>query len=236
MRETFQGVERVVVRHAKAESIIWEVEQSLRRLGTDWIDLLQYHHPDPDTPLEESLNAMHQVVQQGKVRHLGVSNLSVDQMREVLQVGPISTSQNSYSLLRRDIEQNLIPFCLENGIGILCYGALGRGILAGKTTSERAFPTGDLRLKQAIYRPENRKLINETIDHIRPIAKDHHCSVSQLVLAWTLRQSGIHSIIVGVRNPEQALSLAQVEQIDLNEQVINLIDTTFQALPPKLDL
>lgn len=234
MKEPFRGVEYTVVRHAKAESILWEVDQSLARLGTDYIDLLQYHHPDPDTPLSESLTAMHQVVEQGKVRHLGVSNLTVNQIREVLEVGPITTTQNNYSLLRRDIEDELVPFCIENGIEIICYGPLGRGLLTGHSPPDRTFPEGDFRLRHAIFKPENLKLVNKAIDSIRPTAEDHGCNISQLVLAWTLTRPGVGTILVGIRNPEQAVSLAGVERIELSPETTQFIDETFRELLPKL--
>jgi aryl-alcohol dehydrogenase-like predicted oxidoreductase len=235
MKVTFRGAERVAVRHSKAESIVWEVEQSLRRLGTDYIDLLQYHHPDPDTPLAESLTAMHQLVKQGKVRSLGVSNLSVDQIREVLEVGPIATTQNQYSLIQRRIESELVPFCVEQKIGVLAFMALARSILAGTTTPDRTFPPGDHRAGMPFFLPQNRRLINQAIDQIRPIAEDLDCTVSQLVLAWTLTRPAIRSVIVGIRTPEQAISLAKVERLELSHHVAESIDAAFCTILPHLE-
>jgi aryl-alcohol dehydrogenase-like predicted oxidoreductase len=235
MDVTFGDREYVVNRHAKPDSIVWEVEQSLKRLDTDWIDSLQYHHHDPDTPLEESLSAMQRLVEQGKVRHLGVSNLTVDQIHSLQDVCQIATSQNQYSLLNRTVEDDLLPYCVEHKIDVLAYMALGRGILAGTTTVDREFPDGDHRQRIRYFLPGNIELINQGLADIRPIASDLGITLSQLALAWTLHRPAVRSIIVGIRNPDQVASLAQVSEVNLDQQIVDSIDSTFRNILPRLE-
>lgn len=201
--------------NGKPESIQYECEQSLKRLGIDVIDLYQIHWPDPKTPIEESWNAMVKLKEQGKVRAIGVSNFSLEQLQKVHSIHPVDSIQSPYSLLRRNIEHDIIPFCKENQIGVLTYSPLERGMLTGKITLNTQFPKGDHRTERALFSLENRGHILNALDLIRPIADRHHVTLAEIIINCTLHVSGITAVLVGARNAKQAIENADAVNFGL---------------------
>lgn len=187
------------------DSIIRECEDSLRRLGIDVIDLYQIHWPQPDEQIEEAWEAMAKLAEQGKVRHLGVSNATVEQIKRLQKVWPVAGVQPPYSMLKRDIEKELLPYCKEQNIGIVCYSPMQKGLLTGKFTKEylKTLPPDDHRLRDPMFTGAAFERNLKIIDALRPIAARNGKTLSQLAIAWTLRKEEVTSAIVGARKPQQ---------------------------------
>lgn len=198
-----------IFHNLRPESIRYEVEQSLRRLQTDRIDLYQTHWPDPTTPIADTMAALLELVAEGKVRAIGVSNCSVAQMEEYLAVGPLASNQVLYNMLDREIEDDILPFCRQRHIGVLSYSSMSLGLLSGKMPPDRTFPPDDLRAGRARFRPEAIERVNETLERLAPWREQYGLDQTQLTIAWTLSQPGITSALVGVRSVEQAQDDAQ---------------------------
>jgi aryl-alcohol dehydrogenase-like predicted oxidoreductase len=198
------GHDITVRSNSRPESIAHECEQSLRRLGVDVIDLFQIHWPDTGTPIEDTMLAMLKLKEQGKIRAIGVSNFDLDWLRRANDVTPLASLQPPFSLLRRKVEADLLPFCREHQVGVIVYSPLERGLLTGTVTPDREFPPGDHRARLPLFSVENRRKVLEALEQVRPIADKHGASLTQLVINWTILEPGITAAIVGARNPEQA--------------------------------
>lgn len=218
VQTTADGKQFVIRRNTKPSSIMYECEQSLKRLGIDVIDLYQIHWHDPATPVEEAWRAMVKLKEQGKVRAIGVSNFSLEQLRQAHAIHPVDSLQPPYSLIRRDIEEDLVPFCRENQISILAYSPLERGLLTGKVTMQRQFQKGDHRATHPFFAPEKRKVILEALEKIKPIADRVSASLSQVICNCTINMPGITAAIVGARNGAQAIENAKAAEIKLSDK------------------
>lgn len=207
-----------IYRNARKESIIKECEASLKNLGTDYIDLYQIHWADPTSPVSETMEAVAQLIEQGKVRYAGVCNYSVDLMEEASKYVPLVSDQVPYSMVKRGIEAEIVPYCRRNGLGILAYSPLQRGLLTGKMKPGHLFAPNDSRMGQVWYQPENLKRINAFLQKLEPMAASKHVTIGQLVLRWTLEQPGITVALVGARNAEQAIQNAGAAQIQLTSE------------------
>ena len=163
-------------------------EGSLRRLGVDHIDLYYLHRPDPQTPIEETIGAMAELVAAGKVRHLGVSEATVDTLRRASAIHPIAALQSEWSLFSRDIEDQIVPAARELGIGIVAYSPLGRGFLTGQITSPDDFAADDFRRSQPRFMGDNFAKNLDLVAQIRTLATTKGCTPGQLALAWVLAQ------------------------------------------------
>lgn len=225
-----QGTMQDVYRYARKESVILECENCLRRLGTDYIDLFQLHWPEPTTPIEETMEALVQLQQQGKIRAAGVSNYSVEQMRTAEKVITLASNQVPYSMLLRDIEHDIVPYCIENKKAVIVYSPLQRGLLTGKIKPGHVFTGGDTRNGNRFFSDENIKRTHIFLDELRPLAADKNVSLSQLVIAWTIRQPGITLALVGARNAEQAVQNAKASEVKLSADEITLIDEKLGTL------
>ena len=217
-------------KYAGKQSIIDECEESLKRLGTDYIDLYQIHWPDKTTPIEESFEAVAQLKKDGKIRSAGVSNYSVDQMKIAHSVTPLASNQVPYSMVLRDIEKEVVPFCIDNGIGILAYSPLQRGLLTGKITADYKFNEGDHRKSTKFFQEPNLSRTNAFLDEIKPIAEKHNATLAQLVINWTLQQPGITSVLVGARNKEQVAQNAQALSFELDKEIVDEITEKLNRL------
>jgi aryl-alcohol dehydrogenase-like predicted oxidoreductase len=215
-----EGRPITIHRHAPREGVFYECEQSLKRLGIDCIDLYQHHWPDPDTPIEETMDACRTLLKQGKIRAVGVSNYTVAMLEEAMKVVPLASVQPPYSMLRRDIEADLVPWCLKHGVGILAYSPLQNGILTGAVTMDRKFPPTDLRSRNKFYLPENRRRILAFLEKLKPIATRHKATLGQVVIRWTIQQPGITCALVGVRSAPQAEENAGAMGFALSTQEI----------------
>lgn len=211
-------------RYAAKESIIKECEDSLRRLGTDYIDLYQIHWPDESTPISETMEAIEMLKEKGKVREAGVSNYSVEQLNEADQYTHIVSNQVPYSMLRRDIEKTLVPYTQKHHKSIIAYSPLQRGVLTGKITPGYKFNKGDTRGGLAYFKEDNVVKINDFLNQILPIAIDHGATLTQLVLCWTLAQPGIDVILVGARDEKQISENTGAANIYLSDKEIDLIN------------
>ncbi|MDB5115672.1 MAG: aldo/keto reductase [Mucilaginibacter sp.] len=219
-----------IYKYAGKESIIKECEDSLKRLGTDYIDLYQIHWPDSTTPIEESMEAVSRLIEQGKVLHAGVCNYNVGQMEEAAKYIPLVSDQVPYSMVNRDIETALIPYCIENNKSILAYSPLERGLLTGKMLPGHKFSDGDHRKSLSFFKDENLKQTNEFLNLIKPIADEKHITLGQLVILWTLAQPGITIALVGARNAEQAIENAKAIDSSLSKEETELISEHLGAL------
>ena len=198
------GEEIDIYKYAGKESIIKECEDSLKRLGTDYIDLYQIHWPDSTTPISETMEAVARLIEQGKVRYAGVCNYNAAQMAEAEKYITLASNQVPYSMVKRNIENELIPYCLEHKKSILAYSPLERGLLSGKMRPGYQFASGDHRKDVAFFKDENLSRTSEFLDLIKPLADAKGITLSQLVILWTLQQPGITVALVGARNKEQA--------------------------------
>ncbi|MEM9896241.1 MAG: aldo/keto reductase [Bacteroidota bacterium] len=212
--------ERDIYSNATKESIVYEVEQSLRRLKTDYTDLYQIHRPDPLTPVEEMMEACLKLKEEGKIKAFGVSNMSVNLMKEAKDIMPIASSQSPYSMVYRKIENDLLPFCKDANIGILAYSPLQRGLLTGKIGPDYQFAKGDHRTNNKFFKEPNRSNTNAFLRQIKPIADDHQVTLAQLVINWTLRRTGITAALVGARTAEQAIENAKSNTFELSDEEI----------------
>jgi aryl-alcohol dehydrogenase-like predicted oxidoreductase len=199
-----------IVPRLTADSVRKELEASLRRLHTDWIDLYQIHWPDPDPDIEEAWSVIAQAVKQGKIRYAGVSNFNVAQLRRIIPIHPVTSVQPPYSMLRRDVEEELLPFCAENGIGVVCYSPMQMGLLTGAFSRERvsAMAGDDLRTRNPYFAEPALTRNLAFVDRLRPIAARSRRSVGELALAWVLRRPEVTAAIVGGRRQGQVRELA----------------------------
>ena len=232
-----QGRDVVIRKNARPASIMYECEQSLKRLHTDVIDLYQIHWPDTSTPVEDSIGAMVKLKEQGKIRAIGVSNYDVEWLRRTAAVAPLASDQPPYSIIQRKIERDVLPFCREHHIGVICYSPLERGLLTGSVTMDREFPPGDHRAAHRFFRPENRKRVLDSLAKVRPIAERHKVSLAQLMINWTIHVPGITAALVGARNAEQARHNAAAMNFTLSEaersEIRAAFDETAGALTAK---
>lgn len=212
------------------EEIMQELENSLRLLGTDYIDLYQIHRPDANVPIEETMEAVEQMIQQGKVRAVGVSNHSVQLMKRAEKVVQIAASQSPYSMIYRKIEKDIVPHCLMKDIAILAYSPLQRGLLTGKFTSDYKFGEDDHRPTTRWFKEPNLTRTNDLLEKISPIANSHNKTLGQVVLNWTLQRPGITALLVGARNAEQALENAKALDFELFDEDIRFIDTEMEKV------
>jgi aryl-alcohol dehydrogenase-like predicted oxidoreductase len=209
------------VRHVlKRDAILREAELSLQRLRLDAIDVYQVHWPDPDEDVEEAWTAFAELRDQGLVRHIGVSNFSVDQMRRAAEIAPVATQQLPYSLLERGIEAEILPFCEQAGIGVVIYSPQASGLLSGAMTAERvaAMPDDDWRKHDARFREPELSRHLALVDRLERVGERHGASAGAVAVAWTLRHPAVHGTIVGFRRPEQVEPLAAAGDLELTAE------------------
>lgn len=235
-RSTMQAVDadgHIPVRiYLHPDSVREEVEMSLRRLQTDYIDLIQTHWQDSTTPISDTMAALLKLKEEGKVRAIGVCNATVDQLGEYLEAGPIDSDQEKYSMLNREIEETNLPFCDQREIAVLAYAPLADGLLTGKIVPERQFGSGDRRLNNPRFSVENRRVVQNMLGEFQPIAAKHGASMVQLVTAWTLAQPGVTHALCGMRNAEQAAENAGAGSIELdNDEVAEMTSILKRYIP-----
>ncbi len=217
-------------KYAAKDSVIRECEDSLSRLKTDYIDLYQIHWPDPTTPIHETMEAVGHLIRQGKVRAAGVSNYSLEEMKEAGETLTIHSNQVPYSMLRRDIEKDLVPYCMENNKSILAYSPMQRGFLTGKFRPGHEFNEGDSRASTLYAKEENLKKINRFLEEIRPLANDHEATLPQLVIRWTMQRPGITVVLAGARNPRQVSENAGAAKFVLSDDEMQMINDRLEKL------
>ena len=215
----------------KRDSIRREVEDSLRRLSIDVIDLYQIHWPpDPDSAeLEEGWSTMADLKREGKVRWIGVSNFSVPQLKRAKAIAPVTSLQPPYSLVHREVEDDILPYCLREGIGVIVYSPMASGLLTGAMTRERVakLPKDDWRSGHPDFTEPNLSRNLALVDRLREIAKRHNRSVGEVAIAWALRHPAVTGAIVGARNAKQAEGVMRAADLRLNDKEVNEIEEFF---------
>ena len=224
------GKPHKIFSYAAKDGIIQELEDSLKRLNTDYIDLYQIHRPDPYTPIEEIMEAAEELVTQGKVRAIGLSNHSVELMQRAESKTLIASSQSPYSMVYRKIEKDIIPHCLDEEIGILAYSPLQRGLLTGKITSDYIFAEDDHRPSTRFFKEPNLTRTNDFLARIKPIADGYGVTLGQLVINWTVQRKGITAVLVGARNEQQVEQNSKSLSFQLSKNEIEQIDKEVEAL------
>ncbi|MBX2843560.1 MAG: aldo/keto reductase [Flammeovirgaceae bacterium] len=221
-------------KYAGKASVIKECEDSLQRLKTDYIDLYQIHWHDESTPISETMEAVEQLLKDGKIRTAGVCNYQTSWVEEALDSINIVSNQVPYSMLRKDIEKDVVPQALERNIGILAYSPLQRGVLTGKIKPGYKFNDGDNRADLPYFKGENLKEINSFLEGIKPIAENKGATLAQLVLKWTLGQPGITCALAGARNIQQVEDNLKAASLQLSKEEIYQINQELKEL--SLDL
>lgn len=222
-------------RNARRDSVIEECNRSLRRLGVERIDLYQCHWRDRTTPLDETMEALERLLEQGKIRAAGVSNFTVEDLQRSRELLPIASDQPPYSMVNRAIEADVLPWCLDHGVGLIVYSPLQKGLLTGKIRPHHPFAPGDHRADDRFFRPGNVRAVNAMLEGVRPIAEAHRATLAQLAIAWVLARPGVTAALVGARDPEQAADNARAAEIRLADDELAAIDAALDGLELDLD-
>jgi aryl-alcohol dehydrogenase-like predicted oxidoreductase len=221
-----EGPGRRVVHNLKRDSILREAEASLERLRIDAIDLYQIHWPIPDEDIEEGWSALAELKEQGLVRHIGVSNFSVEQLRRIQQIAPVETLQPEYSLVARDAEDQLLPFAERHAIGVVAYSPMGSGLLTGKMTRRRidALPQDDWRTDDPRFREPQLSRHLALVQRLQTVADRHDSTPGAVAVAWTLRNPAVDGAIVGFRRPDQVDPILVAASLELTDRDLNDIE------------
>lgn len=220
------------VRDASPATLRRECEESLHRLETDYIDLLYLHAPDPQVPVAESAGALRQLLDSGKARSIGASNLTLQQLQEFAQVCPLAAFQPHYNMLQREIELEQLPWCLENQVSVICYWPLMKGLLAGHLPRDHVFEARDGRQKYPMFHGDEWQKTQDFLDVLRPIAAEAGKTVAQLVINWTIQQPGITAALCGAKRPEQILDNAGGMNWRLSPEQLARVNAAIAARGP----
>jgi methylglyoxal reductase len=225
---TFRPSEKKIYKSLAPDSIRSELEQSLQRLGTDYIDLYQTHWQDPTTPIDDTVAVLRELQSQGKIRAIGVSNAGLDELKAY---GPIASDQEKFSLIDRGIEANgTLDYCRQENIAVLPYSPLANGLLTGKIDPERRFGEGDLRRTSPRFRKESIGRVNAALEGLKPIAERHGATIGQLIIAWTIMRPSVACVLCGARNAVQAVENAQAGNMTLSAEETAQIDRVASTL------
>jgi len=214
----------------KEQSLRREVENSLRRLQTDTIDLYQLHWPNPDPDIEEGWSALAKLKSEGKLRYIGVSNFSVEQMERARKIAPITSLQAPYSLIKRDVERDILPYCQEHNIGVIVYSPMMSGLLSGKMTRERIdnFPEDDWRQRNEEFQEPRLSRNLKLASLLQDIGYPYNRTTAEVAIAWTLRHPAVTGAIVGGRRPEQVEEIIGAAEFRLSESELEQIEKFLQ--------
>ena len=207
-------------RSLKADSVRREVEASLRRLDIETIDLYQIHWPNPESEIEEGWTTLSKLKDEGKVRYIGVSNFNVEQLKRIQEIAPVTSLQPPYSLVKPDVEKEILPFCQENNIGVIVYSPMQSGLLTGKMTPERVanLPDNDWRRNSGEFQEPRLSRNLKLVEVLQDIGKQHDRSPGEVAIAWTLNNPAVTAAIVGARNPKQVEGIIAAGEFRLNQQ------------------
>lgn len=234
-RHFFDQDGKPVHRYLGRDAIFHEVEESLKRLGTDYIDLYITHWQDPTTPIAETMEALEDLRKAGKIRAIGASNVSRTELEDYARIGGLDAIQERFSMIDREIETELLPVTTREGIATLSYSSLALGLLSGVIGPDRVFEGDDQRRGNPRFSVANREKVATFAADIRPVADAHQASIAQIVIAWTLAQPGITFALCGARNPRQALDNARAGTIRLSDEERGLIDTAIAGRLAQMD-
>lgn len=230
---------KVFANHMKYEQVITACHNSLTNLDTDYIDLYQIHWPSGTwnsevVPIEETMKALNDLKQEGKIRAIGVSNFSREQLTEASIYGQIDSIQPPYSLFWRGIEKEIQPYCIEHNISILAYSSLAQGILTGKFGKNPTFLDGDHRKDHRLFQSPHWERVQYALNQLTPIAQEHNCSLGQLAIAWLINQPKSNAI-VGARNSQQVKENAEAVNVKLTQEDIVKISAIGYEVTKHLD-
>lgn len=226
-----EGGRHPVYRCLSKRSILAECDRSLERLGVDVIDLYQCHWPDATTPIGETMEALLELRDAGKIRAIGVSNFTEEMIEQCLQFGPVHSNQPKFSLVSREHLYGVIRYAHAKGIACIVYSPLEQGLLTGKVTMDRKFGPGDYRAGQPWFRSANRRRVLDVLQEVvQPIADAHNATLAQIAIAWTIHTPGITSAIVGARDAKQVVENAAAANIQLTPEERLSIFSAFDAL------
>ncbi|MGI9520611.1 MAG: aldo/keto reductase, partial [Hyphomicrobiaceae bacterium] len=200
------------------------LEDSLRRLGTDYVDLYYIHRYDERTPPEDSFGALMKMKEDGLIRSAGVSNFEPDQLRAALQAGPIDALQSRYNLLQREVENEILPLCVEHSISFIPWGPLAFGLLGGRYTRDFVLPEGDWRLRSGLFDAENYAAALDIVDALKTIAADRNVPLAHIATQWLLSRPAVTSVIAGAKTAAQVEENAAADSCTLNAAEIDRID------------
>jgi aryl-alcohol dehydrogenase-like predicted oxidoreductase len=221
-----EGPGRTVEHSLKRDSVLREADASLKRLGVDAIDLYQIHWPNPDEDIEEGWSAMAELKQQGLVRHIGVSNFDVEQLRRIEQIAPVETLQPQYSLIERDVEREILPYAEREGIGVIAYSPMGSGLLTGRMTRERieGLAEGDWRKRDPRFQEPLLTEHLELVERLTAVAQRYGTTPGAIAVAWTLRHPAVDGAIVGFRRPDQVDPILPAANLELTDEDVAEIE------------
>lgn len=225
--------QRKVGHSLKADSIRREIEASLKRLNVDYVDLYQIHWPIPEEELEEGWHTMAQLKKEGKTRYIGVSNFNVEQMKRIQHIAPIDTLQPPYSLIHRDVEQEILPYCQQQGIGVIVYSPMMSGLLTGMMTKERIqkMPDDDWRKNDTEFQ-EPRLSRNLALQNLlSEIAYPHNVSAGVVAIAWALSNPAVSGAIAGSRHPQQIEDIIPAAELRLTDTELKQITKFLRENP-----
>jgi aryl-alcohol dehydrogenase-like predicted oxidoreductase len=228
LRQTDSGL----VRDASPEWLRRGVDASLTALGIDHVDLYQVHWPDATVPAAETAGALRDLVAEGKIGHVGVSNFDSDQMAEFSATFPVETLQPPYHLFRREVEDKVLPYCLDNDIGVFVYGPLAHGLLTGALSAHTAFADDDWRARSAVFRGETYRRNLASVRALEKFAANRGITVSQLAIAWTLTNPAVHVAIVGARQVDHIEDSVHAVDISLADSDLDEIETIMADATP----
>jgi aryl-alcohol dehydrogenase-like predicted oxidoreductase len=216
----------------KKDSVKRECEESLRRLQTDVIDLYQIHWPRPNEDIEEGWSALSELKEEGKVRHIGVSNFNVSQMEWAQRIAPVETLQPPYNMLNRGIEEEILPYCAKQDVGVIVYSPMRSGLLTGKMTRERVqnLPSDDWRRNKSDFQEPRLSKNLELVELLREMGTEHGRSPGEVAIAWTLRHPAVTAAIVGGRRPDQVDGIIGAAGFSLSEDELERIETFLEEM------
>ncbi len=221
-----------LVRDASPEWLRQGVDASLTALGIDHIDLYQVHWPDPKVPAAETAGALRELIAEGKIGHVGVSNYDAPQMAEFARTLPVETVQPPYHLFRREIEDEVLPYCREHDIGVLVYGPLAHGLLTGTLTDNTTFASDDWRSNSAVFTGDTYRHNLAVVRALEKFAAEGGMTVSQLAIAWTLANPAVHVAIVGARQANHVQDSLAAADISLSNTDVTAIDKIMASATP----
>jgi aryl-alcohol dehydrogenase-like predicted oxidoreductase len=228
IRDKVEYATKVFANHLKYQQVIEACDRSLKNLQTDYIDLYQIHWPSGSfnteiVPIEETMNALNHLKEQGKIRAIGVSNFSRIKLESAAKYGRIDSLQPPYSLFWRKVENDAMPYCIENNISILAYSPLAQGLLTGKFDASHQFHPDDHRVDNQLFQGESMKRAQQALDKLRPIAERHQCSLAQLSLAWLIAQPQTNAI-AGARTAKHVIDNAKAAEVKLSQDELQEIN------------
>jgi len=229
----YDDTPQVIGRNSKKAHIIEHTDDCLRRLNTDFVDLMLIHWPDHDTPIEETMEGLEELKQSGKIRHYGVSNFNIDMMEECEKYGHIAANQVGYNMYDRRMESRVLPWCQANGVGYMAYGSLGFGLLTGAFTPDTTFEEGDWRrsgnaFNLPLFQEEHFRKEVEVTNRLVELADGYNKTVAQLALAWVLDHPAVSCALVGMRNERELEENVAATDWKLNEEIRTGINEIFE--------